>query len=98
MVSRPRRGIRPKVCGHGVETFGQSAVAWSGDHATPPGQSIMKQSTKQIILGIVLVGLLGYAKIRGAGGFDQFWNQVTGKANPFDAGPLENSEALRRYG
>jgi hypothetical protein len=58
----------------------------------------MKQSTKQIILGIVLVALLGYAKIRGAGGFDQFWNQLTGKANPLDAGPLENSEALRRYG
>src|SRR5467141_336644 len=47
----------------------------------------MKQSTKQIILGILLVGLLGYAKIRGAGGFERFWNQLTGKTESLDAGP-----------
>jgi enediyne biosynthesis protein E4 len=46
----------------------------------------MKQSTKQIILGIILIGLFGYAKIRGAGGFEQFWNQLTGKTESLDAG------------
>src|SRR5258708_4504922 len=46
----------------------------------------MKQSTKQIILGIILIGLFGFAKIRGAGGFEQFWNQLTGKVESLDAG------------
>lgn len=53
----------------------------------------MKQSTKQIILGVVLLALLGYARVRGAGGWQPFLDQLTGKTDSYDA-----KEALSRYG
>src|SRR5262245_27932364 len=53
----------------------------------------MKQSTKQIILGIILLALLGYAKVRGAGGWEPFWNQLTGTTVSYEA-----KESLNRYG
>jgi hypothetical protein len=53
----------------------------------------MKQSTKQIILGVLLLALLGYARVRGAGGWDAFVNQLTGSKES-----LDEREVIRRYG
>ncbi|HEV2968592.1 MAG TPA: CRTAC1 family protein [Pirellulales bacterium] len=58
----------------------------------------MSRAWKQIILGVMLVGLLGIAAIQGSGGIAQFWARLTGRADSIAAQPLEDAESLRRYG
>jgi hypothetical protein len=58
----------------------------------------MRQSTKQFLLAIALVGLLAFAGIKGSGGVQPFWARLTGNSDSLTAPTLDNAEALRRYG
>ncbi len=58
----------------------------------------MTQASKQVTLGLLLIGLLAFAAIRGAGGFDQLWARLTGKADSLAPQALDDAESLRRYG
>ncbi len=58
----------------------------------------MQQSTKQLILAVMLVGLLAFAGIKGSGGVAPFWARLTGNSDSLALPTLDNAESLRRYG